>query len=213
MSKFEIKLCPVCRVPFTGDVNTEGIEKSSVERSNNIMSVKAVDYASRKKATKPILSASFAVIFYAIAFTILYNSCHSMPERVFMIVFGLLVTLSSVCAADFVTSLLRYNTAIYMVIAAAVVSVELTPLPYVWVYSSIFLHPLGYRGYIAERWIINAALFAVIMLLTAGINFLKRRYRIKISVEKNDRKSSGEPPLEKGRLALLYLYIQERPIN
>ena len=70
MSKFEIKLCPVCRVPFTGDVNTEGIEKSSVERSNNIMSVKAVDYASRKKATKPILSASFAVIFYAIAFTI-----------------------------------------------------------------------------------------------------------------------------------------------
>lgn len=184
MSKFEIKLCPVCRVPFTGDVNTEGIEKSSVERSNNIMSVKAVDYASRKKATKPILSASFAVIFYSIAFTILYNSCHSMPERVFMIVFGLLVTLSSVCAADFVTSLLRYNTAIYMVIAAAVVSVELTPLPYVWVYSSMFLHPLGYREYIAERWIINAALFAVIMLLTAGINFLKRRYRIKISVEK-----------------------------
>ncbi len=177
------------------------------------MSVKKSDSAPRNKAAKAVLLAAAAAISYTIAFTILYNSCHSMPERVFMIVFGLLVTLSSVCAADFVTSLLRYNTAIYMVIAAAVVSVELTPLPYVWVYSSMFLHPLGYREYIAERWIINAALFAVIMLLTAGINFQKRRYRIKIVSKKNDRKSSGEPPLEKGRLVLSYLYIQERPIN
>ena len=59
------------------------------------MSVKKSDSAPRNKAAKAVLLAAAAAISYTIAFTILYNSCHSMPERVFMIVFGLLVTLSA----------------------------------------------------------------------------------------------------------------------
>ena len=175
------------------------------------MSVKAVDHAPRKKTTKAILSAAAAVISYTIAYILLYNynNWTEIPGWFFMPTYGALTALLAFCAAELITTLFQYFMIKHVVTAAIVTLLELTPLPYIWVYLSLSYDSAfeGEGGRIASMWKTAAVIFVIIMLFMTGVNLFKRRCRIKISVEKNDRKSSGEPPLEKGRLALLYLYI------
>ncbi|MDE7192766.1 MAG: hypothetical protein K2O14_02245 [Oscillospiraceae bacterium] len=148
------------------------------------MLTQKTNYILNNKAPKAILLAAAALILYTIAFALLYNSCHDIPRGVFMISFSLLVTLSAQCAADFVTTLSRCNIVKYMVTAAVVTALELTPLPYIWVYSAMDIDPADMGEHIGRMWRQAAVVFLIVLLLTAGIFFIKRRYRLKIGIEK-----------------------------
>lgn len=148
------------------------------------MVAKTAKQLKSSKAAKSILLSVIAVIFGVIAFMLLYNSCHDLPWGAFVSIFGFFVILSALCAAEFITTLFRYGTIKYMATAAIVTAIELVPLPFIWVYSSLAYDPDTAEAYFRSMWRNTAVIFLIILLMIAGVNFLKRRYRIKISVEK-----------------------------
>lgn len=149
------------------------------------MPVKAVAPAPRKKTAKAVLSAAVAVISFTTAFVLLYN-CNTwteIPKWLFMPTYVALTALSAFCAAEFFTALFQYSMTKHMLAAATVTLLELAPFPYIWVFSSLTAYPGGDGLYIASMWKTVAVFFAIIMLVMTGVNLLKRKHRLKISVE------------------------------
>lgn len=139
------------------------------------------------KARKAILSAIGAVLFGAIAYYLhFYFNTHSGGMGN-ILSYGaaliLIVTLSSLCTAEFVKTLSNCKTAVYTIIAAFVAAAEVVPLPFCRQYFPMGNDFLS-ESYFIKSWVYTAIIIVIAVLLTVGINALRKKYSFKLTVEK-----------------------------
>ncbi len=141
-----------------------------------------------KKSKKNIILATGTVLFGILAF--LLHFCRNIsadPSDALSYLAGIIlfVTLSANCAAELISALRNLcSTGKYMLIAAVVSAIEVIPYPLCRIYFSFSISEDNIGTVFRTSWIYAAIIFAVILLLTSGINFLRKKCRLNLSVKK-----------------------------
>jgi thiamine transporter ThiT len=144
---------------------------------------------SNEKRAKNLILAIVAVLSAVIAFALHYfcntNSRANEITLNYLVVLTFFVTLSANCAAGLIVGLFRHGGSGKYMLTAAVVSVlEVIPFPFCRIYFSMST-PSDFAGNFFRNLYIQAAVIVVVvLLLTAVINLLSKKYKIKVSVEK-----------------------------
>lgn len=146
----------------------------------------------QKSGSKKIILITVYVLSGILALSLHYfcNTDYSSNKSMFSYLAWLTLfsTLSANCAAGLIDGLLRRRTTVtYMLIAAIVGVIEVIPFPFCKPYFSMSEYT---QGMIRDLWMQTAFIIAIILLLTAVINFLRKKYKINISISIEKIKSS-----------------------
>lgn len=153
----------------------------------SVSSVKTV-FNSRKNVKSIIILALLAVCFGVIGFSLHY-SCNSGTSNDNILSYGagliLFTTLSAVSCGEFVNLLSgKFKAAKYIMLCAAIIgAVEVLPLPFFRQYIPMH-NNFAAKSYFIRSLVYTAIIYAVVLLLAAVIGKWRKKYRLKVSIEK-----------------------------
>lgn len=139
-----------------------------------------------KNFKKNIIPTTGTVLFGILAF-LLHFCCNisADPSDTLSCLAGLIlfVTLSANCAAGLFSALFNLHSAgKYMLIAAVVSMIEVIPYPFCRIYFSFDISEDKIGAVFRTSWIYAAIVFVIILLLTAGVNLLIKKFRVNLNV-------------------------------
>lgn len=145
------------------------------------MSKKALQSSSIKNLILTAVAVLSAITAFALHYFCNIDDRASEITLNYLAVLTLFVTLSANCTAGLIVGLLRHSTSgRYMCTAAVISVIEVIPFPLCRIYFSMS-DPL----YSFKDLCIQAAIVATtVLLLTAVINLLRKKYKIEVSVKK-----------------------------